>query len=51
MPALSKACHKRQECKDAYYVRGLVALFMIERTPLPRPGGYIAPCPPLATMR
>ncbi len=23
-----KACHKGQECEDAYYVRGLVALFM-----------------------
>ncbi|MEO8325496.1 MAG: hypothetical protein ABI618_06585 [Nitrospirota bacterium] len=22
------ACHKRQECEDAYYVRGLVALFV-----------------------
>jgi hypothetical protein len=23
-----KACHKGQECEDAYYVRGLVALFV-----------------------
>lgn len=23
-----KACHKGQECADAYYIRGLVALFM-----------------------